>query len=72
MRLLKSMKILMVVNCQTQVTAVILISVTRKVIYCYLILVMTVMWVMVLIQLTLIFCGKTWAITFDIKKFLLE
>jgi hypothetical protein len=37
-----------------------------------LILVMTVMWVMVLIQLTLIFCGKTWAITFDIKKFLLE
>jgi hypothetical protein len=36
------MKILVVVNCQIQVTAVILISITRKVMYCYLILVMTV------------------------------
>ena len=72
MSLLKSMKILMVVNCKTQVTAIILISMTRKVIYCYLILVMTVVWVLVLIRLTVIFCGKTWAITFDIKKFLLE
>lgn len=58
MSLLKSMKILVVVNCQTQVTAVILISVTRKVVYCYLVLVMTVMWVMVLIRLALIFWGE--------------
>jgi hypothetical protein len=58
----------MAVKCQVQVTAVILISMTSKVMYCYLILVMTGLWIMVLTWLTLIFCGKTWAIAFDIKK----
>ena len=63
--------ILLTVDHQPQMKAVILILVTRKM-YSYLTLYETVTVVFMLVCLTLISCGRIWEIMPNIKKFLLD
>jgi len=60
----------MAVNCRTALKAAVLIAVTRKMMYCYLTMEMTVMWVKALVSPTPVFCGRTWTITSDIQQHL--